>query len=420
MKLAAVVTLSVLLPSLALAQPTDGAVPPDSMVEPTDVPIDAQARMPMPPPPMPPPPLEPPAADPHGVTVKYDKGLVFETADGDYEMKLGVRSQFRFEAVRPDVPATEFAARFAMHRLRFQLEGHAFGKPNSYKLEFDLANRGFALLKDFYVDHAVAKDLHLRAGQWKRPFNRQEIVSDFGSEFLERSLVNEFAGGGRDLGVAVHNDYEKSPNGLEWAAGLFNATGEKAALKITCVPGATATDPPTCTGGVPTNVPTDFGPALVARVGWNAGSIKGYSEGDLEGGGLRYGVAASYRMNPRDFDKDASGTLQIQHAAVVDAVVKVSGLGITGAAAVVKDGQAKAKFAFYGQVGYMVQPKTLLVAVRLSQVPEGSEHKHEILGAVDWLWKGHNWKWMADGGIIHTSGVSTSDLQIRTQIQAVF
>ena len=39
-------------------------------------------------------------------------------------------------------------------------------------------------------------------------------------------------------------------------------------------------------------------PQLVARVGYNHGKIKGYSEGDLKGGALRFGLGASVMHIP--------------------------------------------------------------------------------------------------------------------------
>lgn len=412
MQLRTVLAVAAFAPALALAQPapTDDAPPPPD--DPVAAEPDPAVFAPEPPP------AEVPVAPAKGaVSVRYDKGLTFETADGDLELKLALRSQFRLEVTRPRGDGSEFASRFMVPRLRLQFEGHAFGHANGYKVEFDLANRGFALLKDFYLEHSFGA-ARVRAGQWKLPFHRQEIVSDFGSEFLERSLTNAFSGAGRDLGVALHNNYEKSPDGLEWAVGVFNSTGERASSRITCQPGATPTDPPTCTAGTPTNVPGDWGPSLVAHAGWNSGGIKGYSEGDLEGGPLRYAVSASYQLDPNDFDEDAAGDLQLEHALAVDAMIKAQGVSVTGSAVLVKDGQADAELGFYGQVSYFMKPQKLLLAGRFSQVPEGDELKHEILGAVNVLWRGHTLKWMIDGGVIHTTGdTGGSDLQIRTQLQ---
>ena len=371
-----------------------------------------------------PPPEPPPAPAPaeHGAGLKYDGGFALESDDGQFELKIGLRSQFRFDVLRNDIDAdaAEFNARFAVNRLRLQLEGHAYGKTTTYKFEFDMANRGFAVLKDGFIDHALSPTLHLRAGQWKKPFNRQEIVSDFGSEMVERSLTNEFAGAGRDLGVALHNDYEKSPEGVEWALGLFNGGSDKPSSTTTCVPGALPTDPPKCTTGLPTNVPTDFKPAIVAHVGFNSGHIKGYSEGDLEGGPLRFAVAASYRLLANDLDKDADDNLLLDHAVVLDAMIKASGLSVTGALVLVKKGQADLATGFYGQASYVLMPKKLLGAVRFAQVPEGAEKKHEILGGFDLFWKGHKAKVTVDAGVIHTTGdPARTDIQIRSQLQLV-
>jgi hypothetical protein len=408
--LATVATSSLALPALAWAQTAgdtagdDAGLPAGSEAAP--------ATRELPPPDEPP---HPPAPrSDKGASLKYDGGFALESDDGEFEVKLGLRSQLRLETVRPDVDGAELRSRFLLPRIRIQFEGHAYGEATAYKLEFDAANKGFAVLKDMFVDHRLDGGVHVRVGQWKKPFNRAEIVSDFGSAFLERSPQNELAGAGRDLGLALHNDYEKSPAGLEWALGVFNGTGDRPSIKTTCT-GA----PPTCTSVLPTNVPTDFGPAIVAHVGWNSARLKGYSEGDLEGGPLRYGVAASYELDPQRFDKDADGDLELVHAIALDAIVKVEGLDVMGALAYVKDGKADAEFGFYGQVGYMLRPKKLLGAVRFAQVPAGDESRQELLGGVNWFWKGHKVKWMLDGGVIRTTGADTNDVQLRTQLQLV-
>ena len=83
------------------------------------------------------------------------------------------------------------------------------------------------------------------------------------------------------------------------------------------------------------------------------------------------------------------------------------------------DCQADAEVGFYGQAGYMLLPKKLLGSVRFAQVPAGDEKVYEVLGGINWLWQGHNLKWMLDGGVIHATGVDTTNLQIRTQLQMV-
>lgn len=407
MRLYSASALALLLTSAtALAQPAEPVPPvepaPPEEAAPADAAVEATAA------------AEPAAVDGGAISAKYDKGFTLETADGQFEMKTGIRGQLRIESRRPE--GGEFSSAFMVPRLRLQIEGHAFGPANLYKVEFDMANKGFSLLKDYFYEHAFSDSLRLRLGQWKRPFNRQELISDFGSEFLERSITNEFAGGGRDLGVAVHNNYEKSPEGIEWAVGVFNAASEKPkqSVAVECTDPADIT---TCTitPGTPSNVPADFGPMLVARVGFNRGGIKGYSDGDLEGGPLRFAVGASYKVNLADLAEDAQ-----QHAAEVDALVKVQGLSVLAAGFLVKNPGVDAEFGALLQPGYFLVPKTYQVAGRFGLVTAGDEQLIEGLGVFNWHFHGHNYKAQLDGGVIHSTADSSNNLQIRSQLQFVF
>jgi phosphate-selective porin OprO/OprP len=354
------------------------------------------------------------------VSTKYDKGFTLATSDEEFELKAGIRSQFRVEIFRADQDDAEFQSHFVVPRLRLQLEGFAFGKDNTYKVEFDMANKGSALLKDFFVNHAFSPTLQLRAGQWKKPFSRHEIVSDFGSEFNERAIVNEWSGAGRDLGVALHNGYEKSPDGIEWAVGMFNGTGEKPKQTVTCTDPADAS---TCTPSTPTNVPADFDPELVARVGFNTGGIKGYSEGDLEGGPFRLGVAASYRLNFNQFKKDADDSLVLEHGVELDGLVKVENFDAQAGVYFVKVGEADLDLGFLVQAGYFVVPKTTEVAARFSLIPDEAVEDESLMEtrlAFDWYFSGHNFKWASDAGFLSSTAAETNDFQVRSQLQLVF
>ena len=72
------------------------------------------------------------------------------------------------------------------------------------------------------------------------------MVSDFSSEFNERSIADELAGGGRDLGISVNNDYEKSPEGIEWVVGMFNTMNggaDRPTIPVACATAATPATP---------------------------------------------------------------------------------------------------------------------------------------------------------------------------------
>jgi len=156
---------------------------------------------------------------------------------------------------------------------------------------------------------------------------------------------------------------------VEWTAGFFNGTGDGATTAS-----STTVDPmtgkATTTTALPTNIPAKFKPAFIARVGYNKGGIKGYSEADLEGGALRYGVAASLWLEA-DFDDDKKSNQKAE----VDYVVKNAGLSTTGGIYVMtdQDGDSvtdakKSLIGFHVQAGYMVQPKHTQIVGRYALV----------------------------------------------------
>lgn len=353
------------------------------------------------------------AAEP--VEVSYDKGLLFR-GDG-FAARLALRTQVRLEVARPLEDGATTEARFVIPRARLQLEGHVHGEDTRYKLELGVGDRGsFSFVRDLYVDQGVGP-VWLRAGQWKRPFNRQELVSDFGSELNERAITADLAGGGRDVGVAVHNDYERSPEGLEWVIGVFNrANGgaDRPGLATTCEQDP-LTGAITCTNATPTNAPVDFAPAVVARAGWNHGGIKGYSEGDLEGGPLRVAVGASYKV---DFADPAA----LGHGAQVDALLKVHGFDLQLGGYLMKGAGDDARLGGFAQAGWFVTPRALQVAARFAIVElAGAAELVEARGALTWFVEGHAYKWVTDAGFLQElDGADEPDLQLRSMVQLTF
>lgn len=382
--------------------------------------LAAAQPAPAPPPAEPPPP--PPAdvaqpADDKQLSVTYDRGLSFATRDDEFGLRLSFRNQVRFESTRPTEDGSQFASHFLIPRARLQAEGHVFGKDTRYRMELALGDSGsFSFVRDLIVDQRLhAAPVWLRAGVWKRPFNRQEIVSDFASEFNERAITAAFAGGGRDLGLAIHNDYERSPAGIEWALGIFNSFngGEErpdiGGCTTNMTTGATACPPPA-------NFPADFAPAIVARAGWNHGDIKGYAEGDLDGGPLRYAVGGSYKIDLGNFAKQAEDSVadNLSHGLQVDAMIKVEGASVQLGAYLMRlpasrasNKSSEAGFGAFGQVGYMVVPKRLQLAGRFAFAPDPRvEDRDQIEArvAVNLFWQGHAWKWATDAGVLQTTG----------------
>lgn len=427
------------LARIASAQdlPAPGTLPP------TPLPPEPPPPEPMPavaePPPLPPASLPPTAAPEKAkaaapaVAVTYDRGTLFTTADGAFALRFGFRTQLRFESLRPTEDRSQFESHFSIPRSRLQAEGHVFGPKTRYKLEVALGDLGsFSFVKELFIDKQLAPRTWLRAGLWRRPFNRQEIVADFASEFNERANTATFVGGGRDLGIGIHNEHDKSPEGLEWVVGVFNGFSggsDRPSIATTCTQNA-MTGAITCTTPPPANFPGDFGPTVVARAGWNIGKIKGYSEGDLEGGPLRVAIGASYKIDLANFSKrkEASVADNLSHGLQADLMLKAEGFGLQLGVYMMKLKSADAGFGVLVEPGYFVIPKHAQVAARFASAPivtsTGTRTQIEVRAAINYYWQGHAWKWATDVGVLQLTGEDPTtmtsdkpDIQLRSMLQ---
>jgi phosphate-selective porin OprO and OprP len=434
--------LVVLLGGTAAAQPapTEPA-PADPAADPAQPPTTTAPPVEATPPVEPPPVVEEPKKDDKpAVTAKYDGGVKFSTADDQYELKLSFRNQVRFESNRSFDEETEarhnqFLNNIYIARARFQAEGHLFGKDNRYKLELGMGDTGsFSFLKDLFIEKRIPESsVYVRFGQWKRPFNRAEMVSDFSSTFNERSIQNELAGGGRSLGVALHNDYEKSP-GIEWTVGMFNTFSggsDRPGITTTCT-SAAMTGAITCVNSRPTTVPTDFGPTLIARVGFNSPKMKGYSESDLEGGPLRYAVGASYKVDLANLTRGSqpSWAENSSHGVEVDGMIKAEGFSTHAGVVLMKIKSGDPEYGFFVQPGLFVVPKKVELAARfaLITVPavnaameEIHRNQIEARAAFNYYFHGHTFKLANDIGFLKLTGdepaADGGDFQARIMLQ---
>jgi phosphate-selective porin OprO and OprP len=277
----------------------------------------------------------------------YQGGFVIASDDDKFSLKIKARVQPYLVMTRTNFGEKEIKGAFEIRRARLVMEGHLHGPDLLYKVQTDFG-KGNPSLKDFYFDVRLSGSTWLRAGQWKRPFSRQQITSSGKLEMSERSLTDQVFGAGRDIGIAVRNDYEDSTP-IEWIVGVFNGTGEAAATTVDPMTGVVTT----------TNVPKEFRPALVARVGLNSDGVKGYSEADLEGGPLRWAAAASF-WGETNFDEDHTSNDKVE----LDYLIKAQGFSTTGGFYAMTrqaglhplSDQELAYIGLHLQAGYMVKP----------------------------------------------------------------
>lgn len=123
---------------------------------------------------------------------EYKKGLTFESDDGNFKMRMRLLGQFQLSV--NDTDGEDTATNFDVRRLRVKWDGHAFRPWFLYTVQIETTED--PVLLDAYFDFAYYTKLVPRAGQFKVPFNREELNSSSSLQFPERSIVNgEFSYG---------------------------------------------------------------------------------------------------------------------------------------------------------------------------------------------------------------------------------
>jgi len=356
----------------------------------------------------------------------YKKGIYINDKSGYFSLKINARMQARYTMEALDQGNSEkrkIESNFSIPRARLKLKGHVISKRISYAFQTDFG-KGGASLKDFYADFAFIKNkLHLKVGQFKKPFSRQQLTSSGKLELVDRAITDKAFGAGRDIGFELNNRYSKSPV-FEWAAGMFNGTGEKAWFESKLHKNETTGELESVTGKF-TNVPKIFNPLIIARIGFNIGKLKGYSEADLERGNTKFGMGASGIVN---FDADNNNDGNIRGE--IDFILKSHGFSASGAFYVssiqkglyFKD-QTYDAVGFHVQTGYVIkgiiQP---VIRYALYNPKEINNHSQTITGGLTAYFAKHNLKLQIDAGslLTTTSEKTDNDIRVRTQLQLAF
>jgi len=152
----------------------------------------------------------------------YNKGLTFSTEDGNYKMKFKLRGQFRLTVEDVDNRHPETSTEFKVARLRFKWSGHAFKPWFLYTVQ--LGARDSVTLRDMYFTFAYDNRIAPRVGQFKVPFGRQELNSSSALQFVDRSILNNEFGWGRDRGAVLMGGIGPKYN-FSYSGGVFNGDG---------------------------------------------------------------------------------------------------------------------------------------------------------------------------------------------------
>ncbi len=139
----------------------------------------------------------------------YDDGLVFETKRGNFSVRYRTLIQFQFSAIDQD---NNTDTNFFFRRIRLKFDGHVLRPWLTYILQLSrddvkLGQGGDGSgveFKDFYIDAVYFEKIFPRIGQFKVPFNREQLSSGSALLLVERSIVNTEFSLGRKLGGALY------------------------------------------------------------------------------------------------------------------------------------------------------------------------------------------------------------------------
>jgi hypothetical protein len=359
--------------------------------------------------------------EPRDGAAGYDDGFyIRDGGDSPNRLTINGRVQPRFSFFSAEGGDERINSHnFSVPAARLAVHGNVYDDRVYFKTQIAM-EQGRTDLKDFFLDYRIGKkQTRIRLGQFKKQFSRQFESSGYELQFTGRSIVDPYFDNGRDIGVQLHSGFVDEAE-LEWSFGVFNGNGSDGVFQPT-----TTIDPVTMeevvSGGQFSNIPRKVRPAVVARLGYNANEIDGYTESDLEGGDLRYALAVATMTHFR-----LGGNTAVSRNGV-DFAVKQDGYSATGGIYAEMRGPKAADLEYTGlggyiQTGYVID-KTYEPALRYAVITEdGGDSVQEITGVLNIYKFGHNMKWQNEATLLNTdvSTVRSKDLRFISQAHLVF
>lgn len=362
------------------------------------------------------------ADEPATVEASLGKGVKVVAGDGSMSMQVRARAQLRAVFTRDEDADETLGEEFLIRRARLQLKGHAINRDLTYYIQLGLSNRDMESdlrvpLRDAQMNWAATRDLEIKVGQMKVPFNRQRTSSSSALQIMDRSLSNGELNLDRDVGLQLHSE-----DLLGWGERLGYAVG--------------------VFGGDGRNRTVDRGGVLFAgRFTLSPlGPLLGSEEADLNDSPLRVaiGVAGAYNQGTRRALSTHGGTfaygeVDYTHAGV-ELALRWRGLSVNAEALLrqasterlteVVDG-APVEELTRGARGYLVQGGYMItdaveITGRVSHVmPLGIsavEEEWEAGGGASWYLRDHAIKLQADYMRLGGPALDGAD-QVRLQLQ---
>ena len=158
------------------------------------------------------------------LTPYWKEGLHFDSADGDFKLQIGGRTQVDFAKFNQDgslktgVGDVENGVEF--RRARFHIRGTIY-EDYAFKAQYDFAG-GKAGFRDVYLAmNHVPHVGQIKVGHFYEPMSLEQMTTDLYTTFMERSLMNDLLPE-RNTGIAISNT--ALDQNLTWALGVYRDT----------------------------------------------------------------------------------------------------------------------------------------------------------------------------------------------------
>ncbi|MCH8822507.1 MAG: hypothetical protein IH984_03265 [Planctomycetes bacterium] len=140
----------------------------------------------------------------NGLTAGWSEHFFLSSTDGRFKLQVSGQQQFRYVWNYHEAP-DKYKAGFENTRTKLTLRGHMFSQDLNYLVRGRFGRSGGGLvLEDAWLRYHINSDWNVRFGQFKLPFNREELVSSERQLAVERSIVNESMNIGRSQGVELN------------------------------------------------------------------------------------------------------------------------------------------------------------------------------------------------------------------------
>lgn len=171
------------------------------------------------------------------ISFRPGSGVRIQSDDGDFQITTRVRMQTLYELIAGD--GGDALQQLTIRRARLAFTGNFFGEDNYFKFEIAVSPRdesirnnledpdgpGQTPLLDFYVEFRQLRDVRLRVGQYKVPFNRQRFTSSGNLQLVDRAIVNAEFNLDRDVGFDLRSKDFLGLGVLRYMAGAYMARG---------------------------------------------------------------------------------------------------------------------------------------------------------------------------------------------------